>query len=433
MITTSELHHRFLQCSAACTDTRQLVHGGMFFALKGPNFDANTMATAALQGGCRYAVVDDPNVAVDDRFLLVTNVLPALQDLARHHRRTFGIPVIAITGTNGKTTTKELVHAVLSAEAPTLATMGNLNNHIGVPLTLLRMTAEQHFAIIEMGANKPGDIAELTAIAEPTHGMITNIGKAHLEGFGGYAGVVRTKTEMYEWIKAHGGTLFVHGDDDLLMAKSEGINRITYGTQDGNDTTGRDSGGEGAFVSISFDVRNEHGHYDLLTQLIGNYNVPNLLAAVCIGQHFGVPDEVIAGALAEYAPSNNRSQFKDTGRNHLVLDAYNANPSSMQAALRNFASLPTDRPKLVVLGDMLELGAESEDEHNGIVALLTELQLKAWLVGPEFGKTGPGTVHLRFSNAAQALAHARTHSVDHHLILVKGSRGIKLETIVPAF
>ncbi|QQR85601.1 MAG: UDP-N-acetylmuramoyl-tripeptide--D-alanyl-D-alanine ligase [Flavobacteriales bacterium] len=433
MITTNDLHKHFLECSGACTDTRQLVQGGLFFALKGPNFDANTMAAAALQGGCRYAVVDDLQVATDDRFILVSDVLSALQELARHHRRTFSIPVIAITGSNGKTTTKELVHAVLGAYAPALATSGNLNNHIGVPLTLLRMSAEHRFAIVEMGANKPGDIAELMAIAEPSHGMITNIGKAHLEGFGGYDGVVRTKTEMYAWIKGHGGTLFVHGDDELLMAKSAGIARITYGTQDGNNTTGRDSGGAGAFVSFSFDVRNEHGHYDVPTQLIGNYNVPNLLAAVCIGQHFGVPDEVIAGALAEYTPSNNRSQFKDTGSNHLVLDAYNANPSSMQAALRNFAALPSDRPKLVVLGDMLELGAESADEHNGIVALLTELQLKAWLVGPEFGRTGPGRVHLRFANATEALAHATAAPVENHLILVKGSRGVKLETLVPAF
>lgn len=405
----------------------------MFFALKGPNFDANSMAGTALHNGCRFAVVDDPNVVTDDRFLLVANVLLALQDLARHHRRMFTIPVIAITGSNGKTTTKELAHAVLASYAPTLATSGNLNNHIGVPLTLLRMSAEHRFAIIEMGANKPGDIAELMSIAEPTHGIITNIGKAHLEGFGGYDGVVRTKTEMYAWIKDHGGTLFVHGDDGLLMAKSEGLARITYGTKDGCDSTGRDSGGAGAFVSFSFDVRNEHGHYDVPTQLIGNYNVPNLLAAACIGQHFGVPDEVIAGALEEYTPSNNRSQFKDTGRNHLVLDAYNANPSSMQAALRNFAALPSDRPKLAVLGDMLELGAESADEHNGIVALLTELQLKAWLVGPEFGRTGPGTVHLRFSNANEAVAHASATPVKDHLILVKGSRGVKLETLVPAF
>lgn len=405
----------------------------MFFALKGPNFDANTLAGAALDAGCRYAVVDDARVATDDRFLVVPDVLLALQDLARHHRRNFTTPVIAITGSNGKTTTKELVHAVLGAQAPTLATIGNLNNHIGVPLTLLRLSREHRFAIIEMGANKPGDIAELTAIAEPTHGMITNIGKAHLEGFGGYDGVVRTKTEMYAWTERHGGLLFVHGDDELLMAKSRGIPRITYGTQSGNDTKGGDNGGDGAFVGIRFDARNKERHYELITRLIGRYNIPNLLAAVCIGQHFGVPDEVIASALAEYTPSNNRSQFKDTGRNHLVLDAYNANPSSMQAALRNFAGLATDRQKLVVLGDMLELGAESEDEHNDIVALLTELQLKAWLVGPEFGKTGPGTVHLRFSNAAEALAHARTHSVDHHLILVKGSRGIKLETIVQAF
>ena len=430
MIGTAELHKRFLECAGACTDTRQLVRDGMFFALKGPRFNANEMAASALENGCKYAVVDDPNVVVNDRFLLVNDVLRALQDLGRHHRRHFNIPVVAITGSNGKTTTKELVHAVLSAKAPTLATIGNLNNHIGVPLTLLRMNADHHFAIIEMGANHIGDIAQLTTIAEPTHGLITNIGKAHLEGFGSYAGVVEAKTELFQYILVHQGSLFVNADDELLMQKSSSAQRITYGTSTNAMITGHIVP-NGPFLGFAFDTSSRTEHR-VRTQLIGDYNLPNALAAVSVGMEFGVPDTTIVETLEAYAPGNNRSQFKDTGRNHLVLDAYNANPSSMQVALRNFAAMVTDRPKLVMLGDMLELGTDSEDEHNDIVALLTELQLKAWLIGPEFGKTGRGNVHLRFSTAAEALASAQTDPISDHLILIKGSRGITLETIVPA-
>lgn len=407
-----------------------MVKNGMFFALKGPKFNANEFAGSALEQGCKYAVVDDDTVVTNDRFLFVSDVLRALQDLGRHHRRQFNIPVVAITGTNGKTTTKELVHTVLSAQAPTLATIGNLNNHIGVPLTLLRLKNDHRFAIVEMGANHVGDIAELTAIAEPTHGSITNIGKAHLEGFGDYAGVIKAKTELFQHIQARGGKLFVNADDDLLMKKSSDVLRTTYGTSANAVVTGR-AIPNGPFLGFAFRAGDPLEHR-VRTHLIGDYNLPNALAAVCIGLEFGVPAQKIVDALEAYTPGNNRSQFKDTGRNQLVLDAYNANPSSMQVALRNFASLVSDRPKLVVLGDMLELGADSEDEHNAIVALLTELQLKAWLVGPEFGKTGHGTVHTRFKTSDEALAHARNEPLTDQLILIKGSRGIKLETIAPA-
>jgi UDP-N-acetylmuramoyl-tripeptide--D-alanyl-D-alanine ligase len=329
------LHTRFLECSGACTDTRNITPGSLFFALKGPNFNANAFSGEALAKGSRYAVVDDPTVVKDERFLLVPDVLQALQDLARHHRRTFNIPVIGITGTNGKTTTKELVHAVLSAERPTLATSGNLNNHIGVPLTLLRMNAEHRIAIIEMGANKVGDIAELVAIAEPTHGLITNIGRAHLEGFGSYEGVITAKSEMYGFLGGHNGTLFVNADDALLMKKSAGMKRVTYGRSAGADTSG-DTVSSGPFMAMVFAGRDEEA-YHVTTQLIGDYNLPNALAAVAIGQYFGVPDQRVAEALTAYAPSNSRSEFRDTGRNQLVMDAYNANPTSMAAALRNFA------------------------------------------------------------------------------------------------
>lgn len=432
MIGTAELHARFLECSGACTDTRQLLAGGLFFALKGPNFNANVFAPQALEGGCRYAVVDDPAMATDPRILLVPDVLKALQELGRYHRGRFEIPVLGITGSNGKTTTKELVHAVMAADRPTLATIGNLNNHIGVPLTLLRLAPEHRFAIIEMGANHVGDIQELVAIAEPTHGLITNIGRAHLEGFGGYEGVVKAKTEMYDFLGTHNGTLFVHGDDPLLMARSEGLKRVTYGRDEHFDATGEAIPSDEPCMEFVFEDVRWHGHYHIVMKLIGDYNAPNALAAVCVGQHFGVPDDVIAGALQEYTPTNNRSQFTDTGRNQLVLDAYNANPSSMKAALENFAAMASARPKLAVLGGMKELGPGSRGEHEAVVSLVNDLGLEAVYVGPEFMELGtPGAA--THPDALAALEAFKQKPLTGHLILVKGSRGTKLETLVPAF
>lgn len=425
MTTIPQLHSHFLACSAVCTDTRAIAAGSLFVALKGPNFDANAFAGEALAKGARFAVVDDPNVVKDERYLLVPDALKALQDLATHHRREFDIPVIAITGSNGKTTTKELVHAVLAADRSTLATSGNLNNHIGVPLTLLRMNKDHQIAIIEMGANRIGDIAELTTIAEPTHGMITNIGKAHLEGFGGYEGVIIAKTEMYGHIKGHGGTLFVNGDDELLMAKSDGTKRVTYGRDPGFDTFG-EIVGNGPFLEFVFGGT-DGLPYHVRTALIGSYNLYNALTAVTIAQHFGVPDQRIAEALTAYAPSNNRSQFTDTGKNHLILDAYNANPTSMVAALENFAAMSSDRPKLAILGDMRELGAVSEAEHEAIIALVERHKLEARFVGPEFKAVHPKA----FATSAELVAELQARPVQGRLLLIKGSRGIKLETVVP--
>ncbi|MEZ4789859.1 MAG: UDP-N-acetylmuramoyl-tripeptide--D-alanyl-D-alanine ligase [Flavobacteriales bacterium] len=424
--TITDLYRHFLTCRGTSTDTRTIAQDSLFFALKGPNFNANAFAAEALGKGARFAVVDEPAVALDDRFLVVPDVLAALQQLATHHRRQFDLPVIGITGSNGKTTTKELMHAVLAADRSTLATSGNLNNHIGVPLTLLRLTAEHRIAIIEMGANKPGDIAELATIAEPTHGLITNIGKAHLEGFGSYEGVIGTKSELYTNIAAAQGILFVNMDDDLLMRKSEGQRRVTYGRSRTADTRG-EVNGSGPFLEVVFAGRDERAHH-AATKLIGAYNLPNVLVAVAVGQHFGVPDDVIAAALTSYSPSNNRSQFTDTGRNQLVLDAYNANPTSMAAALENFAAMQTDRPKLALLGDMLELGAESEVEHRAIVDLVLRLKLEAWFIGGEFRKVTPEAVR----SAAELHERLTTAPVHGRLILVKGSRGIKLETVLPA-
>jgi UDP-N-acetylmuramoyl-tripeptide--D-alanyl-D-alanine ligase len=427
MTTTEILHAHFLASTGACTDTRSIVPGSLFFALKGPHFNANAFAGEALEKGAQWAVVDDPAVATDERFLPVPDVLTALQELARHHRRRFEIPVIGITGTNGKTTTKELVHAVLSADRPTLATSGNLNNHIGVPLTLLRLSSAHRIAIIEMGANKVGDIRELVEIAEPTHGLITNIGKAHLEGFGSYQGVITAKTELYAFLGGHAGKVFVNADDALLIERSAGLERITYGRTPEADTSG-DTASSGPFMEVVFAGRDQNA-YHVRTQLIGDYNLPNALAAVAIGQHFGVPDQVIAEAITAYTPSNNRSEFRDSGRNHLILDAYNANPTSMAAALRNFAAMATDRPKLAILGDMLELGADSRKEHDTIVQLIDELRLDARFVGPEFQRS---TSARSYPDAATLLHALKGENLTGHLVLVKGSRGIRLETVVEA-
>lgn len=425
-----QLHREFLRTSGACTDTRKLQAGGMFFALRGPNFDANAFATKALDQGCSFAVVDDPNVATDERFLLVSDVLKALQDLARHHRRTFDIPVIAITGSNGKTTTKELAFAVLSADRPTLATEGNLNNHIGVPLTLLKLKPTHRIALVEMGASKVGDIAELCAIAEPTHGLITNIGKAHLETFGGVEGVRRGKTELYRWLRSHGGIAFVHGDDSVLVAESEGLDRITYGTSMHCDIRGRVEKGDGLYMSFLFEDAQREEPWHGETQLVGNYNLPNALAAVCIGRQFDLPDDLITRSIEEYVPANSRSQFKDTGRNELVLDAYNANPTSMAAALENFSKLPSDRKKLAILGDMRELGETSMAEHTAIVILVQRLGLDAILVGGEFMKAAPEVPVRRFANVMGAVEALKADIPKDLLILVKGSRGIKLEEVL---
>ena len=400
----------------------------MFFALKGPNFNANTFASEALRKGANYVVVDEDVQGTSDRCIRVPEVLTALQLLSTHHRLGFDLPIIAITGTNGKTTTKELVHAVLNSDRPTLATSGNLNNHIGVPLTLLRLRREHRIAIIEMGANKPGDIAELMAIAQPTLGLITNVGKAHLEGFGGFDGVVRTKTELYRYFNNQRGSVFVNADDALLMERSAGLDRTTYG-QDPRSTVQGTVLGNGPFLSIEFAGKDDHTHRADL-DLIGAYNLHNALAAVAIAQHLGIPDERIAASLSAYRSTNNRSQFSDTGRNQLIQDAYNANPTSMAAALRNFAGISTDRPKLAILGDMLELGEESVAEHDAIVALVKELGLDALFIGPHFSAAIAGKGLNGYVSVEELSASLEKDPPSGKLILLKGSRGIRLEKSV---
>lgn len=430
-----ELYTHYLKHPLICTDTREIKEGSIFFALKGDNFNANQFAEKALNGGCSLAVIDESQYKKDDRYFLVKDVLKALQDLANYHRRQLNIPILAITGTNGKTTSKELVNAVLSEKYKVLATKGNLNNHIGVPLTLLTISREHELAIIEMGANHQGEIAMLCNIAEPTFGMITNIGKAHLEGFGGPEGVIKAKNELYTYIKQHQGKLFVNADNELLMKLSEQADRITFGTVPTADYTGVfvDSN---PFVRLKCkskaDTQSLENKQPIETSLIGKYNFENILAAACIGNYFNVEDQQIKNGLEKYVPSNNRSQVMQTKNNLVLMDAYNANPSSMSAAIENFAQMER-KDKLVILGDMLELGEDSEKEHKQILELLKQKNiLQAILVGPHFMKAAqPPFTHL-FQTSEEALHYLKKFPVNNATVLVKGSRGIKLEKVVDA-
>ncbi|MGZ4036542.1 MAG: UDP-N-acetylmuramoyl-tripeptide--D-alanyl-D-alanine ligase, partial [Bacteroidia bacterium] len=410
---------------------RKLSKGAIFFALKGGNFNANEFAAKALEGGCAYAVVDEPQYATSISVFLVSDVLKALQDLAAHHRRQLNIPVLAITGSNGKTTNKELIHAVLSKKFNTLATVGNLNNHIGVPLTLLSVTAAHQMAVVEMGANHQGEIDALCHIADPDFGLITNIGKAHLEGFGGIEGVKKGKSEMYRFLQKKNGKIFVNGDDEVLLELAQQNDKITYGATKLFDVIGR-SFNDTEMVSFKWTTR--YGEKDwnklplLRTHIIGHYNFINLLCAACIGNYFNVDAADINTALASYVPAMNRSQLEKTQRNTLILDAYNANPSSMKAAIENFATLPAN-DKLLILGDMFELGDYAKEEHEKIVALLREHHLKnVMLIGPEFSKAGSGTF-TSFLNTNECLASLKQQQVSGKTILIKGSRGMKLEVL----
>lgn len=430
-----ELYNHFLSNPDICTDTRAIKKGAIFFALKGDNFNANQFAEKALNDGCSIAVIDEPQYKKDERFFLVKDVLETLQQLANHHRRQLSIPILAITGTNGKTTSKELVNAVLSEKYAVLATKGNLNNHIGVPLTLLSIKREHEVAIIEMGANHQGEIAMLCKLAEPDHGMITNIGKAHLEGFGGAEGVIKAKNELYDYIKQKKGKLFVNADNDLLMRLAGTADKITFGSSEATDYYGilMESN---PFVKLKCKSKQDQQPIEnkklIETALIGKYNFENILAAACIGDYFKLTAGQIKSGLEKYVPSNNRSQVMQTKSNLILLDAYNANPSSMNAAIENFAQMQkTD--KWVILGDMLELGDESEKEHKQIIELLKQKNIqRAILVGPHFMKAADKTFTNLFSTSEEALNYLKSFPVHNATILVKGSRGIKLEKLVEA-
>ncbi|MBK7130500.1 MAG: UDP-N-acetylmuramoyl-tripeptide--D-alanyl-D-alanine ligase [Crocinitomicaceae bacterium] len=420
-----ELYRLFLQCDGISTDTRKITPGSIFFSLKGEHFNANQFASQALEQGCAYAVIDEKEFAVSDKCILVNDVLKTLQQLANYHRRQFNIPVIGITGSNGKTTSKELIGAVLSTTYNILITEGNLNNHLGVPFTLLRLNMDHEMAIIEMGASKPGDIQELCEIAEPTHGIITNIGAAHIEGFGSLDGVIKTKTELYRFLKNTKGTIFYNATDDVLCKHLPAdTNCIAFGNE-----TGLVSGEITALTPyVNFKWKSDnYSSPEILTHLVGNYNFYNFLSAVCIGKFFEVDAEKINTALASYMPSNKRSQIEKTERNTLIVDCYNANATSMKAAIENFLAID-HQSKLAILGDMLELGPISRDEHQKIVDLLKNKNCEVMVVGNEFENTQ--TNFLKYKSAQELIQSGKLEKFTNYLILIKGSRGIKLESVL---
>lgn len=421
------LYEIFKQHPTITTDTRNCPKDSIFFALKGANFNGNQYASKAIELGCSYAIVDESEF-VDDQnnILLVDDCLKALQDLARHHRSKFSIPVIGITGTNGKTTSKELITSVLSKEFEVLSTQGNFNNHIGVPLTLLQMNKKHEIAVIEMGANHVGEIKILSEIADPTFGLITNIGHAHIEGFGSYENIIKTKSELYNYIRNRkDGKVFVDANNDLLMKQSEGLTAILYG--EGEDLFVR-----GKIVSndpyMTFKWQFSKNDHLVHTHLIGEYNLSNALAAVAIGKYFGVKTAKINQAIEDYTPTNNRSQLKKTEKNTLVIDAYNANPTSMNAALQNFKKLDIPN-KAVILGDMRELGDDAASEHQIIVDIVASSDIKdAFFIGENFSRTD--TQLLRFETLDAFLEYLKENPLIDKNILIKGSRGIQLEKCV---
>ncbi|MFZ5552736.1 MAG: UDP-N-acetylmuramoyl-tripeptide--D-alanyl-D-alanine ligase, partial [Bacteroidota bacterium] len=392
-----KLYEAYLKFPVISTDTRKIVPRSIFFALKGPNFNANTFAAKALEEGCEYAVVDEKQNAVSDKYFLVDDVLATLQQLARHHRDQLTIPVFALTGSNGKTTTKELICSVLKQKYKVHATTGNLNNHIGVPLTVLGITKEHEIAVVEMGANHIGEIAALCKIADPGLGMITNIGKAHIEGFGSEEGVKIAKSEMYVHLRNKNGIVFVNADDPLLMQLSAGMERKTYGIKHINYLSGYF---KNSSPFLELEITEEEKTSEIKTQLVGKYNLPNVLAAAAIGKHFGLNSAEIKKGIESYTPDNNRSQVVKKGSNTLIMDAYNANPSSMKAAIENFAGMEA-KNKFFILGDMRELGQMSEDEHKKMVELTQQLNLKGIFAGEEFLKVKENSSATFFQTAAE--------------------------------
>lgn len=425
MITINELYDIYLQHPQVQTDTRKLQPGDLFFALKGANFNGNQFALQALDAGAAYAVVDEVSVEENERLLQVPDVLTALQQLAKHHREQFDIPFIAITGSNGKTTTKELIHAVLSSHFITYTTRGNLNNHIGIPLTLLQVKKDAQMAVVEMGANHLQEIAGYCKYTLPTHGIITNCGKAHLEGFGSAEGVRKGKGELYDFIRVNGGSIFAFDDYDYLHSMSAGIENIYwYGTENGN-IVGQ-AGKHDAFLSVQF--TKGVSFTELQTQLVGAYNLPNVLCAVAVGKYFGVPEEKIQHAIESYAPSNSRSQLVMLGSNTVILDAYNANPSSMKAAVENFAAMPGNN-KVLLLGGMAELGSDSVQEHQQLIRLIDQYPFRSVvLVGKYFNDIAHTYIHL--PDAAAAREWLQAQQLAHATILVKGSRAMQMEKVI---
>ncbi|MBK8807320.1 MAG: UDP-N-acetylmuramoyl-tripeptide--D-alanyl-D-alanine ligase [Bacteroidales bacterium] len=421
-----KLHQLFLERNGISTDSRNCPANSLFFALKGDNFNGNLFAQQALESGASYAIVDQADCVKDDKCILVDNVLESLQNLAAFHRKYLNIPIIGITGTNGKTTTKELIYTVLSKKYTTVCTKGNLNNHIGVPLTLLQMSKQTEIGIVEMGANNLNEIAFLCNIARPDYGIITNIGKAHLQGFGSYEGVKKTKKELYDFIKQNNGTVFINSDDTVLTEIAQGLKQIAYGTNSEQAFYSGTIHDENMLVSLHCTIGDET--FEIQSQLFGTYNGYNILAAACIGFYFGVSTLEIKQAIEQYTPNNNRSQLHKTGSNTLFLDAYNANPSSMFASVSNFAKLQIP-DKILILGEMYELGNDQIAEHKKIVDLLkTFPDLKSvYLVGNWGEKQGNFSY---FENVNGLSEHFQNNKPLNCNILIKGSRGVKLEQVI---
>lgn len=431
-----ELYEIFKKHSSVQTDTRSLKEGNIFFALKGPNFNGNEYAGKAIEQGASYAIIDEKvppdsqreNIGneISEKIILVDNVLITLQQLAKFHRQQFSIPFIAITGSNGKTTTKELIHALLSTTYKTYTTEGNLNNHIGIPLTILKIKKDAEMAVIEMGANHIGEIASYCEIAMPNHGLITNCGKAHLEGFGSEEGVRKAKGELFDYLRSlKAGHAFVMWDYDYLQKMSNGISEITrYGTGKDSQIVGKVSKND---PLLEVEMLGGLGEKKITTQLIGEYNLPNVLAAVAVGKFFNVAESKIKSAIENYAPSNSRSQLIHRGTNKIILDAYNANPTSMKLAIENFSKMTGD--KILVLGMMAELGKESEREH---MALIDQIKKYKWkeviLVGNEFQKVRNSFHH--FKTSGEAKEWFRQQNFENASILVKGSRSMQMEKAI---
>jgi len=419
-----DLYQLYLQYPSVQTDTRKLKAGDLFFALKGPNFNANEFAQKAIDAGAAYAIIDDDKYSIEGKTILAEDALTALQQLAKYHRQQFDIPFLAITGSNGKTTTKELIHTVLSSSFKTYTTEGNLNNHIGVPLTILNIRSDAEMAVIEMGANHLREIASYCEIALPTHGLITNCGKAHLEGFGGEEGVRKGKGELYDHLRTTKGTAFVMWDYPYLRDMSKGIpNLSTYGTSDaaviGNVLK------SGQYLEVVF---TEGFKGNISTKLVGDYNLPNVLAAVAVAKYFNVADEKIKSSIENYAPANSRSQLTQKGSNKIILDAYNANPSSMKAAIENFAKAEGSE-KILALGAMAELGTDSLKEHGTIIK---EIDKHAWkdvmLVGGDFMKVDH--TYRKFNSAAEAGDWLQNIKPKNAFFLIKGSRSMQMEKLL---
>ena len=441
MTTTEQLYQLYKKHPVISTDTRKIMPGSLFFALKGEKFDANTFAEQAIASGAAYAVIDNPEYKKGNQYLLVEDVLAALQDLARYHRRQLTIPVIGLTGTNGKTTTKELINAVLSQHFNTYATLGNLNNHIGVPLTILSINASHQTAVIEMGANHQKEIELLCTISQPSHGLITNVGKAHLEGFGGVDGVKKGKGELYDYLKASGGVTFINSDSADLMAMQHARslkNVKFYGSIDLDNLVSGQLIENSPYLTLQWTNNATGKSYELKSQLTGAYNLDNILAAICIGVYFKLTPEQINAGISGYQPKNNRSQITQTATNMLICDYYNANPSSMAVAIENLGKIEA-KYKVLVLGDMFEMGQESAVEHRAIIKKAMETPVNERIfIGTEFlgqnSEVGSRKSEAIFYNTVeQAIEGLKANPVKNATVLIKGSRGMALERLVDLF